>query len=74
MGGEFLRSNCGKVLFPWVKKFKLPSGRYCCLNCYRNDLLYFTEIRESAEEIYQKEQQELEKKYGSTEDKIDKRK
>ena len=48
-GGELVHTDCGKILFPWVKKFKLPSGKYCCLNCYKNDLMLFVEMRKNAE-------------------------
>ena len=47
-GGE-LFSGCGKMLFPWTKKIKLPSGKYCCINCYARDLKMFTEIRKDSE-------------------------
>ena len=36
-GGLFLR-GCGKVLYPWTHRYKLPDGRYCCENCLKKDL------------------------------------
>ena len=47
-GGD-LFSCCGKMLFPWTKKVKLPSGKYCCINCYVRDLKMFSEIRKDSE-------------------------
>ena len=65
-GGELLQNDCGKILFPWVKKFKLPSGKYCCQKCYLRDLQSFVEIRKDTEtgSVDEKElsaQKELEK-------------
>ena len=46
-GGELI-SGCGKPLFPWRKKFKLPSGKYCCMQCYLRDLKQFSDIRQDS--------------------------
>ena len=65
-GGELLQSDCGKILFPWVKKFKLPSGKYCCQKCYLRDLQSFVDIRKNTDNSFVDEkelsaQKELEK-------------
>ena len=44
-GGEIDKKPCGKILFPWVKKYKLPSGKYCCKDCYLRDWNTFASIR-----------------------------
>lgn len=48
-GGELFHTGCGKILFPWQPKFKLPSGKICCMQCYIKDLKLFSEMVESRE-------------------------
>ena len=48
-GGELIHTGCGKILFPWQQKFKLPSGKICCLDCYAKDLKIFSEMLENSE-------------------------
>ena len=43
--GGALISGCGRPLYPWVKKFKLPSGLYCCARCYARDLEQFAKMK-----------------------------
>ena len=47
-GGELI-SGCGKPLFIWTKKIKLPSGKYCCTNCYARDLKLFAKVKSDSE-------------------------
>jgi len=44
-GGDLFAKECGKLLFPWSKRFKLPSGKFCCMDCYMNELQKFSEMR-----------------------------
>lgn len=43
--GGALFSGCGKALYPWTKKFKLPTGLYCCAKCYARDLEQFAKMK-----------------------------
>ena len=49
-GGDFITKQCGKVLFPWVPKFKLPSGKYCCKDCYLRDIQSYADIKQKSRE------------------------
>ena len=54
-GGEIISNPCGKILFPWTKKFKLPSGKYCCKACYLADLQTFAELYKENDAVDKKE-------------------
>ena len=47
-GGDLIR-GCGKILFPWRKKFKLPSGKWCCTSCYARDLKMFAQLKKDSD-------------------------
>ena len=36
-GGRIMQ-GCGKLLFPWTKKYKIPGfDNYCCEACFKRD-------------------------------------
>ena len=36
--GGLIMQGCGKFLFPWTKKHKLPpNNTYCCEECFKRD-------------------------------------
>ena len=59
-GGDLFIRDCGKLLFPWVKRFKLPSGKFCCIDCYMNELQQFTKMRSDVDGLTFKDEVEKE--------------
>lgn len=70
-GGKILQ-GCGKLLFPWSKKYKIPGfNSYCCEECYKRDLNLFSIDENPKLNIKFTEKEE---KHGLSRDPYDKRK
>lgn len=48
-GGRIMQ-GCGKILYPWSKRIKVPYGKgYCCMECLKRDIDLVTEASKEGE-------------------------
>lgn len=44
--------GCGKLLFPWTKKYKIPGfNTYCCKACFERDYNLLTKPAENTRDL-----------------------